>query len=289
MTVECIWSAEALLGEGPVWSARHRALWFTDIKGGRLHRLDPATGSKSTFDVPGQPGFIVPCDDGTFLIGMGRKLCRFSDGEIGKTIADLDMDPCNRLNDGAVDASGRLWFGSMDDSEKEETGAVYLFDGASVRHMGGVCPITNGPALSADGRFLYHVDTLGKAIWRFDIGAREALTDGELFLKIPDGEGYPDGAIIDSEGCLWLALWGGWAVKRYSPEGKLLETVKLPCSQVTKMAFGGSDLKTAFVTTARIGLSAPELERQPLAGGLFAFETGVPGVASCEVSLKGDR
>ncbi|MCK5745057.1 MAG: SMP-30/gluconolactonase/LRE family protein, partial [Oricola sp.] len=144
MTVECIWAAEALLGEGPVWCAREQALWFTDIKGGRLHRLDPASGSKSTFEVPGQPGFIVPSDDGSFLVGMGRKLCRFSGDEISETIAELDMDSRNRLNDGAVDAKGRLWFGSMDDSEQEETGAVYLFDGASVRPVGGVCPITNG-------------------------------------------------------------------------------------------------------------------------------------------------
>lgn len=286
MTVECLWPAGALLGEGPVWIARDRALWFTDIKGGRLHRLEPATGSKSTFGVPGQPGFVVPSDDGSFLVGLGRKLCRFSGGEIRETIAALDMDPRNRLNDGAVDATGRLWFGSMDDGEKEATGAVYVFDGASVRRAGGVCPITNGPALSADGRYLYHVDTLGKAIWRFDIGSRDVLTEGKLFLKIPDGEGYPDGAVIDSEGCLWLALWGGWAVRRYSPEGELLETVSLPCSQVTKLAFGGKDLKTAYVTTARIGLSAAELEDQPLAGGLFAFEAGAPGLPCREVVLK---
>jgi sugar lactone lactonase YvrE len=274
-----IWPVEAQLGEGPVWIVDEAALWFVDIKSGNLHRLDPATGARRTCHVGGQPSFVVPRAGGGLLVGSGHALHRFDHGALGAPIATIDMPAHNRTNDATVDPSGRLWFGTMDDGETRASGAVHVVDAAGLRAVGGGCTITNGPAVSLDGHRLYHVDTLAGTIWRFDIRDGTALADGSVFATIAKGDGSPDGVTIDSEGCLWVALWGGWAVRRYAPDGSLLATVRLPCANVTKIAFGGADLRTAYVTTARAGLSAAELGTQPLAGGLFAFDAPAPGVA----------
>ena len=147
-----------------------------------------------------------------------------------------------------------------------------------MRPVGGHCPITNGPAVSPDGGTLYHVDTLGGSIQAFDIRSRDTLKDGRVFAAIDPADGTPDGVTVDSEGCIWVALWGGWALRRYAADGNLLATVPIPCAQVTKLAFGGEDLRTAYVTTARTGLSETDLCEQPLAGALFAFEAPAPGL-----------
>ena len=274
-----IWPVEAQLGEGPVWIASEAALWFVDIKSGDLHRFDPATGARGTRHVGGQPSFIVPRAGGGLLVGVGHALRSLEGGALGEAIVTIDMPAHNRTNDATVDPSGRLWFGTMDDEETRASGAIHIVDEAGLREVGGACTITNGPAISPDGHHLYHVDTLDGTIWRFDIRDDTALSDGSIFATIAKDDGSPDGVTIDSEGCLWVALWGGWQVRRYAPDGSLLATVKLPCANVTKVAFGGPDLRTAYVTTARVGLSDADLRAQPLAGGLFAFDAPAPGVA----------
>ncbi|MDB5705998.1 MAG: gluconolactonase, partial [Sphingomonas bacterium] len=224
-------------------------------------------------------------DDGSLLVGNRDMIRPLRDGILGEPVARVAMPATNRTNDAVVDPAGRLWFGTMDDGETERTGAVHLFGRGSVRAMGGESVITNGPAISPDGHYLYHVDTLERTIWRFDIAHGDRLADGEIFATIAEEDGTPDGVTIDSEACLWVALWGGWQVRRYAPDGALIARVALPCANVTKIAFGGDDLRTAFVTTARIGLSEAELADQPLAGGLFAFEMDAPGLPTAQVRM----
>ena len=281
-----VWPCAALLGEGPIWLAETRTLWFVDIKRGQLHALMPQGGGRETFDVGGSPSFIVPLNDGALLVGNGGKLQRLERGVVVKTVAEIDMPAHNRTNDATVGPDGVLWFGTMDDRERAPTGRVYRFDGA-VREAGGACTITNGPAISPDGRWLYHVDTLAGLIWRFDIsGGAAELRDGTVFVTIDPADGHPDGVTIDSEGCLWVGLWGGWCVRRYSVAGALLESVAVPCANVTKVAFGGDDLRTGYVTTARVGLSEEALAGQPDAGGLFAFDAPAAGLRAHAVSLR---
>ncbi len=280
-----VWAAGALLGEGPLWDVRGGALWFVDIKDGAICRYHPASDTRDRFAVGGMPSFIVPTDAEDFLIGSGNGLFRFGPAGLSDAIARVEMPADNRTNDATVDCHGRLWFGTMDDRETKPSGAVYRFDGQDIRRAGGACTITNGPAISADGRWLYHVDTLGGSIWRFDIGGDLPLTGGTLFARIAPDEGTPDGVTIDSEGCLWVAIWGGGQARRYSPDGALLATVALPCANVTKVAFGGPDLRTGFVTTARVGLAPEVLESQPLAGALFAFDAPAPGLPLPAVRL----
>lgn len=280
-----VWPVAATLGEGPAWIGRENALWFVDIKGGKVHRYDPATDDRRTFEVGGMPSFIVPADGGRLLVGSIDGLYLLEDGTLTGPVAKIDMPAHNRTNDATVDPSGRLWFGTMDNAETARTGAIHLFDEVDLRPVGGECVITNGPAISGDGTIIYHVDTLDRTIWRCDISAGSSLARGEVFVTIDAADGSPDGVTVDAEGCLWVGLWGGWQARRYAPDGTLLATVALPCANVTKVAFGGPDLRTGYITTARAGLSADELATQPLAGGLFAFDAPAPGTPLPEMRL----
>lgn len=273
----CVWPAQAVLGEGPVWWSG--ALWFTDIKQNRIHRFDPATGAKQSWEAPSPVGFLAPLKDGHFLAGAKAGLFDFNPTGGGFTLVrTVEPDrPGNRLNDGAVDAAGRLWFGSMDDGETAATGSLYCLEGdrLTVRDSGYV--ITNGPAFSPDGRILYHTDTLEKLIYAFDRDSDGGISNRRVFVRIEDGAGYPDGPVVDAEGCLWTGLFGGFGVRRYSAGGELMQQVRFPVANVTKIAFGGARLDTIYATTARKDLDAEALAAQPLAGGLFAFQAGVRG------------
>lgn len=281
--VECVWPGAAELGEGPVWSTPDQALWFVDIKGRAVLRFDPATATRQTWAAPDQISFILPETGGDFIVGLPGQLARFSPatGAFEQLVEIEPERPHNRLNDACVDSAGRLWFGTMDDLQTEASGGLYSWHGAGapIAHDQDFV-ISNGPAHSPDGRTMYHTDTVRQTIFRFDAAETGEISNKKILIQIEDSAGFPDGTTIDSEGCLWVAIWNGGQVRRYSPQGKLLETVALPCSNVTKIAFGGPDLKTAFVTTARVGLSQEALAMQHLAGSIFTFEVDVPGLPS---------
>ena len=277
LTPECVWPVQAVLGEGPLWW--DGALWFTDIKSRKVHRFNPE-GAAQSWDAPSEVGFLAPFANGHFLAGAKAGLLDFDPATgIFDLIRTVEPDrPANRLNDGAVDARGRLWFGSMDDGELDASGRLYCLDGDELGAKDDGYVITNGPAFSPDGATLYHTDTLQKLIYAFDVASDGALSNRRVFVRIEDGAGYPDGPVVDAQGCLWTGLFGGWGLRRYSPLGELLQTVPFPVANVTKIAFGGADLKTVYATTARKGLDAHALAAQPLAGGLFRFQAEVPGV-----------
>jgi sugar lactone lactonase YvrE len=278
--VECVWPVGAVLGEGPVWSAAEQAVWFVDIKAPAIHRFHPASGEQRSWPAPTRVGFILPTRGGGLVVGLKTGLHRFNPESGNFTLLHVvePHAPNNRLNDGFVDSEGFLWFGSMDDNEEEPSGALYQLgsEGCIRRDPGYV--VTNGPAESPDGRTLYHTDTLVGIIYAFDRARNGQLTNKRVFVKFPPGVGYPDGPIVDAEGCVWTGLFGGWSLKRYSPAGKLLDEVRLPCSAVTKAAFAGDDLRTLYITTAHVALSPEERTQQPLAGGLFRARVSVPGL-----------
>jgi sugar lactone lactonase YvrE len=279
----------AELGEGPVWVQRESALWFVNIKGKRVHRFDPASGKQRAWPTPDQAGFIAPVQGGGFLLGLKTGLYRFEPdtGELTRFAQVEPHLPGNRLNDASVSPEGALWFGSMDEGEFQSSGALYRLDasGRAVSLDSGYT-ITNGPAFSPDGRVFYHTDTVQRVVYAFDRPTAETLSGKRVFVRIEAGAGYPDGSVVDAEGCVWIALWGGWGVRRYSPAGELLATVRIPCANVTKIAFGGKDYRTVYATTAWKGLSAVERSAQPLAGDLFRFYSDVPGQPSVEVALR---
>ncbi|MEO7495717.1 MAG: SMP-30/gluconolactonase/LRE family protein [Massilia sp.] len=275
----CLWDVGAELGEGALWHAASGRVYFVDIKGSKIHRCAPDGSARRSWDTPHTPGFLLPVADGGFVCGMRGGLYRFDEqaGSFSLLHAVERDQPTNRLNDGYVDAGGALWFGSMDDLEESATGVLYrLGESGDARAMEREYIITNGPAMSPDGRTLYHADTLRKQVYAFDVMRNGRLERKRVFATITGGA-YPDGMAVDSDGDVWLALFNGGRIERYNASGKLLASVALPCSNVTKLAFGGDDLRTVFVTTAWKGMSAAQRASEPLAGGLFTFRTDTPG------------
>lgn len=279
---ECIWDLGAELGEGALWSAREDAVWFVDIKKQKIHRL--ADGKQRSWDSPQQVGFILPAADGKWVAGLQSGLHRF-DPDTGKFTAmspPEDHGPQDRLNDGYVDQKGRLWFGTMDNSEAGNTGKLYrLTDDGKSRVQDRGYKITNGPAMSPDGKTLYHTETIDKIIYAFDVAGDGSLSNKREFVRITRGN--PDGPCVDAEGCVWTALFGGSGLERYSPKGELIEYVKLPVPNVTKAAFGGAGLTTLYVTTARLHMDEAARKATPLAGGLFRVKVDVPGLPQNEI------
>lgn len=279
---ELVWDLQAELGEGPIWSAREHCLWLVDIKGRKLHRY-AEDGARASWDTPDQTGFALPAEDGSLVCGVRSGLHRFDPrtGRFG-LIARVEPDrPQNRLNDGFVAPDGSLWFGSMDDSEETVSGALYRYHrGVLTRHDDGY-RVTNGPALSPDGRTLYHNDTAGRRIYAFD-HKDGVLSRKRLLAEVDDG--FPDGLAVDAAGVLHVGLFNGSGVARFSPEGERLEGIAFPVVTVTKPAFGGQDLRTLYCTTAWL---ANEHRRagQPTLGGLFRVRVDTPGLPPSLVKL----
>jgi sugar lactone lactonase YvrE len=276
-----VWNLEAELGEGPVWVERDRALWFVDIKKHLVHRYDPASGAKDGWEAPEEVGFVFPAQRGGFVAGLQSGLFHFDERSGSfQRIVEVEPDkPDNRLNDGVVDPKGRLWFGTMDNGERAKSGAFYCFADGKVKPTGldGIA-ITNGPAVSPDGSILYFVDTLRGTLEAADIRDDGSLGERRPFARIDSKDGHPDGPTIDSNGYLWISLYAGWQSLRYSPAGDVVEHVRFPVANITKMAFGGPDLRTAFATTARQMLKPEDIAEQPQIGDLFEFRVDVPGV-----------
>lgn len=291
----CIWPVGAELGEGPLYLHAQRTLWFVDIKGRRIHCCQFGESPHAIADTlhtrswsaPDQVGFIVPGADGRLLCGLRHGLHWFdpNTGAFREFLPLPDEPVGNRLNDGGVDHAGRLWFGSMDDAERDPSGALYCLQAGRLQRHDGDYVITNGPAFSPDGRTLYHVDTLQRVIHAFALHADGSLGTRREFARIQRPGAYPDGPCVDAEGCVWIALFGGWGVERYSPAGELLDFIELPVANCTKVTFGGAGRRTLFITTAWKGLSAQQRLEQPLAGGLFQVEVAVTGQPQHAVNI----
>ena len=278
--VECVWPVAALLGEGPMWSSAEGVLWFVDIKGNRIHAFNEATGATRSFVTPESAAFVFRDSRGALLCGLRSGLYRFEPASNRfDLITKVDPAyPANRLNDGYVDAQGRLWFGTMDNEQHRPTGSLYRFAHDHLEQMDSGYVITNGPAMSPDGRILYHVDTQRQCLYAFDVDQSGALSGKRIFVKIDEPDVYPDGPAVDVAGNVWLAMFGGWGVRCYSPRGELLRTIDMPVAQCTKAAFGGADFRTLYITTAAIGLSDAQRAQQPLAGGLFRIRVDNAGL-----------
>ena len=281
--VRCLWEAAAALGEGPLWSAREGALYWVDIKAPALHRYRPEDGDKTSWAMPEPIGWVIERAGGAGLVAgfKQRGFAFLTPGTMApETIGQPEPDyPDNRFNDAKADSAGRIWAGTMDDNEREATGCLYRLDPDLDWHRvdkGYV--VTNGPAISPDGRTLYHTDTFEGTIYAFDLTARGRLENKRVFATIPEGDGYPDGMTCDAEGHLWVAHWGGWRITRFAPDGTVDRVIEMPVSQVTSCTFGGPDLDRLYVTSAAINLADERLERQPLAGGLFQLDPGVKGL-----------
>lgn len=284
--VRIVHAGRCRLGEGPLWNDATGELLYVDILGRALHRYAHDAGRHSTQAIDGRPSFVVPADDGSLLVGSNRGVHRVGDTGLGECVVTLDEPDHNRTNDATVDVHGRLWFGTMDTAETRATGTLYCLDGGVLHRTTATAVVTNGPAITADGRTLYFVDSVERIVWRYAVGPDATLLDPSPFVQLRADDGHPDGVTLDAEECLWVALWGGSGVRRYARDGRLLLHVPLPCERVTKLAFGGADLLTAYVTTACVELDDAARARQPHAGALFAFDAPAPGLLAHRVRLR---
>ena len=280
---ECLLDIQATLGECPLWSVDEQVLRFVDIKGRKVHRFDPATATLSSFETPEDVGCIGLSEGGGLIAGMRTGLFHLSDE--GRVLAKLAENPedhaTSRFNDGRCDGFGRFWAGTIDEPKAGSNAHLYRYDQRGLSEMGGGLLTSNGLAFSPDNAWVYHSDTPNFVIYRYPFnGATGALGPREVFVQLEpkDGDrGRPDGAAIDSDGCYWTALFEGARVQRYSPDGQLIAEHPVPAKCPTMVAFGGEDLKTLYVTSARDNRPAKELETYPLSGGLFAMKTDVAG------------
>lgn len=281
------------LGEGVIWDTVGQCIWWTDIHEARLYRYDWRSGRTETRALPERlSAFALTADPNVLIAAFASGFARY----------DLERDRCEwlarpeagytgtRFNDGRVDRQGRFWCGTMvegptatDDSGKPVRGSLYcLQGGTAVRKLGDI-RIPNSLCWNRAGDTLYFADTLEKTIWSFDFAAAEATLANRRTFARTRGSG-PDGSCIDSDDCLWNAEWGGGRVTRYRPDGRVDLEVVLPVSQPTCVAFGGPDLDHLLVTSAKGELDDERLARQPQAGHLFIYRSGVRGVEENRVS-----
>jgi xylono-1,5-lactonase len=284
MSPRLLLDAKADLGEGPLWSARDQAIYWTDIKVKRLNRYRLAGGATQSWDMPDMIGWAVERrNQPGLVVGLAHAIVEVTlDPFTVKRRCEIEAGkPANRLNDAKVDPQGRIWFGTMHNPEQEGSGAFYRLDpDFSVHKVDRGYVVANGPAFSLDGRTVYHTDSATREIYRFDVRLDGSLGGKSVFARFTEEEGCPDGMTTDREGCLWVAHWGGWRITRFRRDGSRERVLRMPVSQVTSCTFGGDNLDRMFVTSARIGLSDAQLAKEPLAGGLFEVDPGTAGLAT---------
>jgi sugar lactone lactonase YvrE len=277
-SVRCVVEAGDRLGEGPVWAASEGRLYWFDIKGKRLAWYHPATRIRGAFALPLVASCAAPRAAGGLLVATEQGLGVF-DPELGTltVIQAHQFEPGFRPNDGKIDLAGNFWWSIMDDDDGKRPGCVYRTDKAlETRQVLTGIHIPNTISVSPDGTRLYMADSKLQTIFVQQI---DDLTKVHAFAHTRGGSIHPDGSAVDAEGFLWNAQWGGGRIVRYAPDGRVDRIVDLPVERPTSCAFGGPELTTLYVTSASEGLGAEARAAQPLAGGLFAFDAGVKGLA----------
>jgi sugar lactone lactonase YvrE len=273
---------QAKLGEGALWHPREQKLYWVDILGCRLHVYDPAIETDTEFPTGDFVGTVVPIDGGDVLVALQTGIHKMDtrSGAMTFLINPLAGPPF-RFNDGKCDPSGRFWVGTLSMDGATGTSVLYRYDhDGSIHEMLREVSISNGIVWTSDRKTMYYNDTPTLSVQAFDYDdATGSISNRRVAFRIPEGQGYPDGMSIDAEGKLWIAMWGAGSVNRYDPEtGALLQQVKVAAPNTTSCAFGGKDLKTLYITSARVELSDEELAQYPLSGDLFVAEVDVAGV-----------
>lgn len=280
----CVQTANAVLGEGPCWDERTGVLYWVDIKRAAVFRFDPHEGQTGHWPMPRPVGCVAPAGAGGRLVfadSNGFGFLHLTTGEIDRIADPEKAIRGNRFNDGKVDRLGRLWAGTMDDECKRASGSLYRLDpNGTVQQMGSGFVCSNGLGWSPDDRIMYFTDSMARTIWayEFDLGTGN-IGERKVFARLSDDDGIPDGLAVDAEGFVWCAIWDGWRLVRFAPNGTVDRELRTPVQRPTSCTFGGPDLRTLYVTSACDDLDKNALQKGPLAGALFALECDVPGLA----------
>lgn len=273
------------LGECPVWHPEESSLYWIDIPGKAVHCFSLTNSQHRSWAVPSEPGCLARSSAGKMIVAMrnGIALLDTANGAL-IPIADAPYDPAlMRFNDGRCDAAGRLWVGSLYEPRDKAGASLFCVERGVIRNAGNPVTVSNGVAFSPDRHTLYHADTTAHRItaYDFDLGSGQ-IGNGRLFKQFSTDKshnygGRPDGAAVDSEGAYWCAMYEGGRLLRLAPSGEILREIALPVRCPTMIAFGGADLKTLFITTARHNRPEDELQKLPLSGCVLMMQVDVPG------------
>ncbi len=277
-------NTQAVLGEGLRWDARRGELLAVDILAGRVYRGgvadDGALDLIDDYVVPGTVGAIAPVeDDAGWVLATGQGFTYLSPDGLLQSIVKVAPDG-SRMNDGACDSQGRLWAGALTNDFRPGAGALYRLDqDGHVEQMLDGLTISNGLGWSPDGTTMYLADSGPRLVYAFSFDQQNGtLSKGRTFVAVAEDIGTPDGLTVDACGDIWVAIYGGGRVQRYSAEGELREELIVPAVQSTSCAFAGRDLNRLYVTTATEGWSDVERQAQPAAGLVYRFDTDTTGL-----------
>jgi sugar lactone lactonase YvrE len=269
------------LGEGPHWDDRAGELLWVDITQGRIHAWSPPYGAVRTETFDGEISAVIPRADRPGHVLAARHSLLLRDGDAERVLATVeDHLPDNRFNDCKCDPQGRLWAGTMSKRRAAGTAALYrLSAGGEIERVIADTTLSNGLAWSPHGDTMYFIDSTTQRIDAFDFDARTGdVSDRRPLVAIDPDDGLPDGMTVDAEGGIWVCLFGGAAIRRYTPEGHLDTAIPLPTTNPTSPVFGGPDLRTLYITTARHRLTPDQLATEPLAGSVLTLDPGVQGL-----------
>lgn len=281
MSLNLALNSNCLLGESPVWSPVDQSIYFIDIKKMSINRFCISNSLFETIPTPSEIGCIVLKRGGGIVAAMQSGLA-FVDFTVKEYAFFCTIDGdilTNRPNDGKCDGAGRLWVASMDNKEVSSSGRLWKVSSTTAPEIvDSNFVIGNGIDWSPDSKKMYFTDSVNRAIYiyDFDLGSG-TIGNKEMFVKIPEDDGFPDGLVVDGQGFVWSAHWDGWRVTRYALDGSIDKVVNLPVPRPTSLAFGGANLSSLFITSASYGLSSAELMNAPLSGGLFVYDSTVSG------------
>jgi len=276
-----IWNSKTILGEGTLWVPSHNSIYFVDIKKKKILILNIKNNKKRIIKIDKEIGFLAHIKEDVFILGLQSEL-RIINLKNKKTIRSIPIEkdkPLNRINDGKTDPKGRLWFGTMDNSERNiKNGSLYCLDKKlNINKVDTKYYITNGPAFIDSVNFL-HTDSRSKIIYKIKINKNYKIVKKSKFLKFSKKDGSPDGMTIDSKQNVWICHFGGACISVYNPKGKKIHKIDLDAKNITNCTFGGLQNNEIFVSTALKGMNKSEIKKYKHSGSLFKIKTNVRGI-----------
>ena len=286
--IKMIIPCQCLLGEGPYYSRSFNSLFWVDILSKALYRFDFTQQTLHTYHMPEPICWLMETQDQQLIAGFENAIYYLDSNTLqrGLLYYQLNEPSGNRLNDAKTDRHGHLFFGTMDKLEQQNSGSLYrLGNGKSLQKVDTNYVISNGPAISKNGRILYSTESSSRTIYQFDLNPQGKLSNKRVFAKFDESMGFPDGMTVDNDDHLWVASWNGHGLYRFNEKGSVTSFYRLPAPRITSLTFFGDDLTSIAVTSARTGLGEDMLEKYPHSGAVFILQANVQGIAETPVQL----
>ena len=286
---EVLWNSKCILGEGVTWVKEHNSIYYVDIKRKKIFKLNYKNKNKKIYKIEKEIGFLAHVSKNTFVLGLQGEI-RIVDLKKKNKKISIKIEKKfknNRINDGKTDHQGRLWFGTMDNLERNiHNGSLYCLDGnLNLNQVDKNYMITNGPAF-INKRCFYHTDSKKKIVYKIYIDKNLKVISKKIFIKFRKNEGSPDGMTLDNYQNLWICHYNGSCISVYNKKGNKLHSVNMPTKNITNCTFGGYRNSELFVTTAIKGMSKKELKLFPLSGNLFKIKTNVFGMINKKFKIN---